>query len=277
MPRLPPPLPDRRPLAATPPLLAAAPQHGGGARHADARGAARQGVPPPAGRGGGAGALVFLVRALACCWLRFRLRLPACLPAAGCRLLARRLLQSPAGAVPTAPTRLQPSPTPPRHGYCGDHCMHGDNCSAPSCAAGKRHGSLHLLSGAVLPLLRRLEHLRARSSWGRCVGRGWLQCWGLAQLAGQGGGQLPRSAVPLTRSSIPPTHPPKQAGHVGQLLQHPAHPRGQGAVGAIGRAHGAHPAAAGLALRAGAGGRVSRHPLTAPPTSPTACPSFCRR
>ena len=54
--------------------------------------------------------------------------------------------------------------------------MHGDSCARADCATGRRHSSVHLLSGAVLPLMRRLEQMRARSAWGRCAwqGGGWM-------------------------------------------------------------------------------------------------------
>ena len=44
---------------------------------------------------------------------------------------------------------------PRRYGHCVGHCMHGDSCARADCATGRRHFSVHLLSGAVLPLMRR--------------------------------------------------------------------------------------------------------------------------
>ncbi|KAI7841339.1 hypothetical protein COHA_004957 [Chlorella ohadii] len=53
------------------------------------------------------------------------------------------------------------------HEYTDTHCVHGDTCTNAECSVGGRHQSLHILSGAVLPIMPRLEQLRARSMWGR--------------------------------------------------------------------------------------------------------------
>ena len=66
--------------------------------------------------------------------------------------------------------------------------MHGDSCARADCATGRRHFSVHLLSGAVLPLMRRLEQMRARSSWGRCA---WQPGRGLGRGAALRGSSCP--------------------------------------------------------------------------------------
>ena len=40
-----------------------------------------------------------------------------------------------------------------RHEYTDTHCVHGDTCANAQCTVGGRHQSLHILSGAVLPLM----------------------------------------------------------------------------------------------------------------------------
>lgn len=56
-----------------------------------------------------------------------------------------------------------------RYEHSVDHCTHGDKCDLGGCQFGRRHSSVHILSGAVLPLMKRLEQLRSRSMWGRCA------------------------------------------------------------------------------------------------------------
>ena len=80
---------------------------------------------------------------------------------------------------------------PCRYGHCVGHCMHGDSCAKADCATGRRHSSVHLLSGAVLPLMKRLEHMRARSIWGRCARQGVCLCGRLSSLVLCSAGAVP--------------------------------------------------------------------------------------
>lgn len=58
------------------------------------------------------------------------------------------------------------SPTPRRYDQCDHGCSHGDSCTGPPfCTIGTRWQAHHLLVGAVLPLLPRLELLRKRGPW----------------------------------------------------------------------------------------------------------------
>lgn len=69
---------------------------------------------------------------------------------------------------PLGSATVQPlCPSPARYEHCLDHCTHGDTCAATGCTAGRRRSGVHLLVGAVLPLLRRLESMRSRGKWGR--------------------------------------------------------------------------------------------------------------
>ncbi|PSC70731.1 strawberry notch [Micractinium conductrix] len=51
--------------------------------------------------------------------------------------------------------------------HAADHCNHDDTCATIVCRTGRRHHSVHIMSGAVPPLLQQLEKLRVHSHWGR--------------------------------------------------------------------------------------------------------------
>lgn len=72
-------------------------------------------------------------------------------PSFHCRNAPHTLQAHPSSLV--TPKPCSPAVFCRRHEYTDTHCVHGDTCANAQCTVGGRHQSLHILSGAVLPLM----------------------------------------------------------------------------------------------------------------------------